>query len=63
MAHLSYSRRKVARQIITDVLDEAVIADRISSHRIKGIALVNGGRTKDLSDFVFPEHSPAYATG
>ncbi len=35
MAHLSYSRRKVARQIITDVLDEAVIAGRISSHRIK----------------------------
>ena len=57
MAHLSYSRRKVARQIIADVLDEAVIAGRISSHRIKGIELVNGGRKKDLSDFVFPEHS------
>ena len=56
MAHLSYSRRKVARQIITDVLDEAVIAGRISSHRIKGIELVNGGRKKDLSDFVFPAH-------
>ena len=52
MAHLSYSRRKVARQIITDVLDDAVIAGRISSHRIKGIELVNGGRKKDLSDFV-----------
>ena len=23
----------------------------------QGIELVNGGRTKDLSDFVFPEHS------
>ena len=56
MAHLSHSRRKMARQIITDVLDEAVIAGRISSHRIKGIELVNGGRTKDLSDFVFPAH-------
>jgi hypothetical protein len=41
MAHLSYSRRKVARQIIVDVLDDAVIAGRISSHRIKGIELVN----------------------
>ncbi len=57
MAHLSYSRRKVARQIIADVLDEAVIAGRISSHRIKGIKLVNGGRKKDLTDFVFPAHS------
>ena len=57
MAHLSYSRRKVARQIIVDVLDDAVIAGRISSHRIKGIELVNGGRKKDLSDFVFPTHS------
>ena len=57
MAHLSYSRRKVARQIITDVLDDAVIAGRISSHRIKGIELVNGGRKKDLSDFVFPAHN------
>ena len=42
MAHLSYSRRKVARQIITDVLDEAVIAGRISSHRIKGIGNWSG---------------------
>ena len=45
-------RAVVARQIITDVLDDAVIAGRISSHRIKGIELVNGGRKKDLSDFV-----------
>jgi integrase len=56
MAHLSYSRRKVARQIIVDVLEDAVIAGRISSHRIKGIELVNGGRKKDLSDFVFPTY-------
>ena len=63
MAHLSYSRRKVARQIITDVLDEAVIAGRISSHRIKGIELVNGGRMKDLSDFVFPAHGQLTPTG
>jgi hypothetical protein len=40
-----------------DVLDEAVIADRISSHRIKGIELVNGGRAKDLSDFAVPAHN------
>jgi len=38
-------------------MDDAVIAGRISSHRIKGIELVNGGRKKDLSDFVFPSHS------
>jgi len=56
MAHLSYSRRKMARQIIVDVLDEAVIAGRISSHRIRGIELVNGGRKNDLSDFIFPAY-------
>jgi hypothetical protein len=56
MAHLSYSRRKVARQIIVDVLDDAVIAGRIPSQRIKGIELVNGGRKKDMPDFVFRSH-------
>ena len=56
MAHLSYSRRKMARLIIADVLDEAVIAGKIPGHSIKGIELTNGGRKKDLSDFVFPTH-------
>jgi integrase len=57
MAHLSYSRRKMARLIITGVLDEAVIAGKISSHRLNGIELVNEGSKNDHSDFVFPAHS------
>jgi integrase len=56
MAHLSHSRRKMARLIITGVLDEAVIAGKIPGHRINGIELANGGSEKDLSDFVFPTH-------
>jgi integrase len=56
MAHLSHSRRKMARLIITGVLDEAVIAGKIPGHRINGIELTNGGSKKDLSDFVFPTH-------
>jgi integrase len=56
MAHLSYSRRKMARQVIVDVLDEAVMAGRLSNHRIKGIELVNGGRKNEATDFVFPAY-------
>ena len=56
MAHLSYSRRKMARLIILGVLDEAVIAGKLPGHRIKGIELINGGSKKDLSDFIFPAH-------
>lgn len=56
MAHLSYSRRKQARLIITGVMDEAVIAGKIAAHRLGGIELANRGTKKDLSDFVFPAH-------
>lgn len=56
MAHLSYSRRKSARLIITGVMAEAVTAGKIAAHRLGGIDLANHGTKKDLSDFVFPVH-------
>lgn len=57
MAHLSHSRRRQALYIVTSVLDEAVKAGKISSHRIGGIELADNGRSTDKSDFVFPAHS------
>jgi integrase len=56
MAHLSYSRKKMARLIIVGVLDEAVTAGKVGSHRLANIELTNTGRNNDQSDFVFPAH-------
>ena len=56
MAGLSYTPRKTARLIITGVLDEAVKAGKLQSHRCADIEIVNGGRKGDRTDFVFPEH-------
>lgn len=57
MAHMSHSRRVIARLIITSVLDEAVKSGKITGHRISGIALLDNGRKNNHSDFVFPTHS------
>ena len=56
MAGLSYSLRKMARLIITGVLDEAVTAGKLQSHRCAGIEIVSGARKSDRTDFIFPEH-------
>ncbi len=56
IAHLSYSRRVIARLIITGVLDETVRSGKISSHRISGIELLDDRTRRDNSDFVFPSH-------
>lgn len=57
MAGTSYTFRKTARLIITGVLDEAVRAGRLPSHRCAGIEVANHGRVNDHSDFVFPTHA------
>ena len=56
MAGLSYSLRKMARLIITGVMDEAVTAGKLQSHRCAGIEIVSGARKSDRTDFIFPEH-------
>lgn len=56
MAGLSYSLRKMARLIITGVLDEAVTAGKLQSHRCAGIEIASGERKSDRADFIFPEH-------
>ncbi len=52
----SNSRRKIARALITGVLDEAVHAGKITMHRCDGIVLPDNGANGDHDDFVFPSH-------
>jgi integrase len=53
----SNSRRKIARALITGVLDEAVHAGKITMHRCDGIVLPDNGTNGDHEDFVFPSHA------
>ena len=53
----SNSRRKIARALITGVLDEAVVAGKITMHRCGGITLTDNGGNGDHDDFVFPSHA------
>jgi integrase len=51
------SRRKIARALITGVLDEAVRAGKITMHRCGGIAVAGNAGNGDHDDFVFPSHA------
>ncbi len=53
----SNSRRKIARALITGVLDEAVRAGKITMHRCGGITLPDSGGNGNHDDFVFPSHA------
>lgn len=55
MAHLSAGRRRVARLLITGVLDRAVRQDKISGHKITDIETGHDSTSHD--DFVFPSHA------
>jgi integrase len=52
----SNSRRKIARALITGVLDEGVRAGKITMHRCDGIVLPDSGNGGDHDDFVFLSH-------
>jgi hypothetical protein len=53
----SNSRRKIARALITGVLDEAVTAGKITIHRCGGIALPDSGGSGNHDDFVYVSHA------
>jgi integrase len=53
----SNARRKIARALITGVLDEAVRAGKITMHRCGGITLPDNGGNGNHDDFVFPTHA------
>jgi hypothetical protein len=56
MGHLSITRRRQARTIITSVMDEAVRAGRLAKHNLHDVRLADNGRTTHREDFVFPSH-------
>lgn len=56
MAGMSVSRRKLARALVTGVLDEAVLAGKIGSHRCGGLVVRDDRRASGRGDFVFPSH-------
>jgi integrase len=53
----SRSRRKIARALITGVLDEGIRTGKITMHRCAGIALPDNGGAAERSDFVFPSYA------
>jgi integrase len=57
MAHLSVTRRRQARTIITGTLDEAVRAGKLTRHSLSGIEIQDTGRATERGDFVFPSHA------
>ncbi len=54
MGHLSITRRRQARTIITGTLDEAVKAGKLTRHNLSGIEIKDTGRATERGDFVFP---------
>ncbi len=56
MGHLSITRRRQARTIITGTLNEAVKAGKLTKHNLSDIEIKDTGRAKERSDFVFPAH-------
>jgi len=56
MGQSSSPRRRLARALITGVLDEAVRAGKITVHRCDGITISDNGGNGNHDDFVFPTH-------
>jgi len=57
MGHLSITRRRQARTIITGTIGEAVRAGKLTKHNLSDIDIKDTGRAAERSDFVFPAHS------
>ena len=57
MGHLSVTRRRQARSIITGTITEAVRAGKITQHQLHGIDVKDNGRATERNDFVFPSHA------
>ncbi|HEY2577890.1 MAG TPA: site-specific integrase [Streptosporangiaceae bacterium] len=56
MAHLSITRRRQARTIITGTMNEAVKAGKLAKHNLHDIELIDNGPHDSRDDFVFPTH-------
>jgi integrase len=56
MAHLSITKRRQARTIITATIGEAVNAGKLAKHNLHDIEIRDNGRATQRADFVFPSH-------
>jgi integrase len=56
MGHLSITRRRQARTIITGTIAEAVKAGKLTKHNLSDIEIKDTGRATERVDFVFPSH-------
>jgi integrase len=61
MGHLSITKRRQARTIITGTINEAVKAGKLAKHNLHGIEIQDNGPAADRSDFVFPSHKQVTA--
>jgi integrase len=61
MGHLSVTKRRQARTIITGTIGEAVNAGKLGKHNLHGIEIRDNGRSADRADFVFPLHEQVAA--
>lgn len=63
MGHLSITKRRQARMILTGTLSEAVKAEKLAKHNLDDIELIDNGRSADRADFVFPTFAQIAAKG
>ncbi len=56
MGHLSITKRRQARTIITATINEAVNAGKLAKHNLHKIEIKDNGRASERTDFVFPSH-------
>jgi hypothetical protein len=56
MGHLSITRRRQARTVITGTLDEAVKAGKLARHNLHDIDVKDEGLKNGRADFVFPSY-------
>ncbi len=56
MGHLSITKRRQARTIITGTIAEAVKAGKLTKHNLSDIEIKDTGRATERGDFVFPAH-------
>ena len=56
MGHLSITRRRQARTIITGTINEAVKAGKLTKHNLSDIDIKDMGSASERDDFVFPAH-------
>lgn len=61
MGHLSDTRRRAARTIITGTVDAAVQSGKLSAHKLHKIDISSNSTVGDRDDFVFPTHQQVSA--